>query len=242
MREYCTTTKHIAEMNFNLLYVSITQKNWTVAQTFRMKISGLSFDRTEKVDPILNACWGLANLNLGNYRDAADCFLNVNPTYMTADPQGGVTFQRLVLSPNDIAIYGGLCALATMTGPELRTKVLENQPFRQFLELESHLRRAISMFCSAKFTSALSMIDSYAADYKLDLYLQEHFDKLYRMIRSKSLVQWFSAFSVVTLDEVVKAFPSMTAATVVEELEDLITSGTLDARIDLVNRVGPSSI
>jgi COP9 signalosome complex subunit 1 len=243
MREFCTTPKHIAEMTLKILYVSITQKNWNLAQTYRLKMGGLGFREEEKAarfDPLLNACMGLAQLNLGNYREAAEAFLSINPSYMTVEPQAGIFFQRQVISPNDIAVYGGICALASMDKVELQNRVLNNQPFRQFLELESHLRRAISMFCSSKFTGCLGVLDSYSADYKLDCYLNYHFDKLYHMIRSKSLVQWFSAFSVVTLDEVNRAFPSLEGNAIVEELEDMIKSGTLDARIDLVDNVSPA--
>jgi COP9 signalosome complex subunit 1 len=194
-------------------------------------------ERTNKYDPVLHACDGLIRLNTGSYREAADSFLSVDPSYLTMEPQAGILFQRCVISPNDIAIYGGICALATMDSAELKSKVLENQPFRQFLELESHLRRAISMFCSSKFTGCLGILDSYTSDYKLDLYLQPHLETLYHMIRTKSLVRWFSAFSVVSLDEVLKAFPSLDPNTLLDELDDMIKSGILDARIDLVDKV-----
>ncbi|KAF2673242.1 hypothetical protein BT63DRAFT_410274 [Microthyrium microscopicum] len=247
MRESCTTPKHISEMNLKLLFVSITQQNWTAAATYRVKMSGLGIsadERTARFDPLMNAATALANLNSGSFRDAANLFLDVNPNYILLPPQAGIKFQKEVISPNDIAIYGGLCALATMNSAELRTHVLENQPFRQFLELEPHLRRAISMFCNSKFTSCLAVLDSYAADYKLDYYLQKHFNMLYHCIRTKSLVQWLSAFSVVTFEEISKAFPptkhipaSLVKSgswTLEEELSALVKTG-LNARIDSVS-------
>jgi COP9 signalosome complex subunit 1 len=179
---------------------------------------------------------GLIALNSGNFREAADLFLKVNPIYLNLQPLAGINFYR-ILTPNDIAIYGGLCALATMDIDELRTHVLENQPFRQFLELESHLRRAINMFCASKFTACLGVLDSYAADYKLDLYLQVHFKFLYKQIRSKSLVRWFSAFSVIELGEVKKSFPPRNDEPLEKELEDLIYLGILKARIDVADQV-----
>lgn len=240
MREYCTTPKHLAELNIKLLYVSILQQSWSNAQSYRLKMFSVPTKEDEKASPheaVLNACTGLAMMNQGQYAEAADTLVSVSSVYATMDPLAGIPFQRAVLSPNDIAIYGGLCALATMDRAELKTKVLENQNFRQFLELESHLRRAINMFCSNKFSSCLAVLDTYAADYQLDLYLGPHFITLYRMIRWKSIVKWFSAFSVVTLDEIENSFPAMDDISIESELEGMITSGTLDARIDLVDRV-----
>jgi COP9 signalosome complex subunit 1 len=249
MRESCTTSKHIVEMNLKLLNVAIAHKNWSHAVTFGVKITSLGIkaeDRVAKFDPLINATTGLAHLNLGHYKDAAELFLAVNPTYMALEPLASIEFQKEVISPNDIAIYGGLCALATYDSAELKKHVLENQPFRQFLELESHLRRAISMFCGSKFSACLAVLDSYAADYKLDLYLQSHFAKLYQRIRTKSLVQWLSAFSCVTFQEIQKAFPAPDQTSLgskkqpyslLAELEDLIKSGSLNARIDMADEV-----
>jgi COP9 signalosome complex subunit 1 len=241
MREYCQTPKHIAELNLKLLYVNILQQSWANAQSFRLKMftgsSGKDDDKANPHEAVVCACTGLAYMNMGQYKDAAEAFVNVDPVYMNTEPLAGIRFQREVLSPNDIAIYGALCALATMDTNELRSRVLENQNFRQFLELEPHLRRAINMFCSSKFSSSLGVLDSYAPDYRLDIYLATHFQNLYILTRSKSLQKWFSAFSVVTLDEVENAFPALGNLSIEQELESMIEDKILEARIDLEDRV-----
>ena len=40
------------------------------------------------------------------------------------------------MSPIDLAVYGGLCALAAFDRYEMKTKVLENPDFKQFMELD----------------------------------------------------------------------------------------------------------
>lgn len=245
MREYCTTNKHLIELQIKLMYVAILQGNWSGVIPYRVKLSGLGIreeDRVAKFDPIMNASVGLAHMNMGKYRDAAMVFINVNPSYVTLDDQAGVRFQREVMTPNDIATYGGLCALASMDSSELKKYVLENQPFRQFLELEPHLRRAIGMYCSSKFAACLAVLNSYSADYKLDVYLQKHFGPIYQQIRTKAMVHWLSAFSAITFDEIEKAFPAEKSggseqSRLEDELEKLIMAGKLDARLDLVDRV-----
>jgi COP9 signalosome complex subunit 1 len=240
MREYCTTQKHIQELQLKLLHLSLLQGAWTNAQSFRVKMFTSSSGSDEKAlsqEAIMNACIGLSHLCLRQYRDAANSFLDVDPIYMTTQPQANINFRRQQLSPNDIAIYGGLCALAVMDSAELKSRILENQKFRQFLELEPHLRRAINMFCSGKFSSCLGVLDSYAADYKIDLYLRNTFDEIYMEVRAKSLVKWFSAFSVATLHQVQAAFPRLGNCSIEEELETMIKGGILDARIDLVDGV-----
>jgi COP9 signalosome complex subunit 1 len=240
MREYCTSPKQIAQMTFKQLHVAVFQKNWPVTGSYQLKVQSLQSSETERAmyEPILMATVGLAHLQQSNYRDAAMAFLNVDHSYTNLEPQAGIIFQRQVISPNDVAVYGALCALAKMDRGELQRRVLENSTFRPLLELEPHLRRAISMFCASKYTSCLGILESYMADYLLDMYLQDHFLILYRLVRSKCLVQWFSAFSVVTWDEIEKAFPqAVTGMSIEQELTTMIKSGELDARLDLVDKV-----
>jgi COP9 signalosome complex subunit 1 len=240
MREFCTTQRQIAQMTFKLLYVTVIQQNWPITLSYQPKIGALQLPTEEKAkyEPILFACVGLAHLQQSNYRDAARAFLNVDQKYMTPEAQGGVTFQKQIMTPNDVAIYGGLSALATMDRAELQRRVLDNASFRPLLELEPHIRRAISMFCSSKYKSCLEVLEQYTADYLLDMYLQKHFLKLYQLVRSKCIVQWFSAYSRVTWDEIATQFPnSLSSANLEEELADMIKSGDLDARIDLVDKV-----
>lgn len=40
-----------------------------------------------------------------------------------------------MVAPEDIAVYGGLCALATFSREEMKRKVLDNAAFKNFLDL-----------------------------------------------------------------------------------------------------------
>jgi COP9 signalosome complex subunit 1 len=140
------------------------------------------------------------------------------------------------ISPNDVAVYGGLCALASMERSELNKKVLENSNFRTYLELEPNIRRAITFFVNSRYTACLNILESYRADYLLDIHLQKHVDQLYHLVRSKSIVQYFIPFSCVTLDSLNKAFAAP-GKTIDKELVQMIQRGDLDARIDTQNRV-----
>ena len=49
-------------------------------------------------------------------------------------PELGSSFDGVV-APEDIAVYGGLCALATFSREEMKRKVLDNSSFKNFLDL-----------------------------------------------------------------------------------------------------------
>lgn len=237
MRTYCTTSKHVAEMNLKLALVCISSRNWlSLSQCCnRVLSSALSPADSAKITPSIAPLQGLALLHSGDYAAAAHHFLATDATYMTLEPVAGLIPQRHIMTPNDIATYGALTALATLDRAELASKAcLDSPSFRQFLELEPHLRRAIAAFVGAKYTTALATLDGYRADYLLDLHLQRHVGPLWGIIRRKSIVAFFEPFRRVGIKDMAQKFGG-TEGEMGEELVEMIEAGTLDARVDLVN-------
>ena len=233
MRDYCTTPAHIASMSFRIIQVSIDRGDWLAVMSNVHKIKNLQVKKEDALKnlPRTNAAYALSHMAQGHYHDAAINFLSVDPAL--AD-----TYTE-VLTSNDVAVYGGLCALASMDRTELTAKVLDSPTFRQFLELEPHIRRAISFFCNSKYSQCLEILEAYKADYLLDLHLHPHVQPIYSAIRSKAIVAYFAPFSRVTLASMAQVFfPTVTDTTIVDnELIDMIERGILDAKIDLEKRV-----
>ena len=197
----------------------------------------------------MHAATGIACLAQGQYKEAATAFLATPPDYFSAGRVHGLDFPRALASGNDIAIYGGLCALATMSRDSLVDVVLGG-PFRVFLELEPHMRKAISLYTTAKYQACLSTLRRYHADWSLDVFLgggksalgESHLDRLLARIREKSITAYFSSFAQVSLASLAATFPPATptsspVAAMEEEVLALIEAGTLDARLDVVNGV-----
>ncbi|KAI8938739.1 hypothetical protein NX059_004606 [Plenodomus lindquistii] len=239
MREHCTSNKHLADMTLRLVFVSVAQKSWLGVQSNLAKVDSaqLKGDDKTKLEPIISSVTGLSHMAMGNFRDAASYFLGTSPTYLTAEPAANIKWQTEVLSANDVAVYGGLCALASMDRADLQDRVLANSEFRNFLELEPHIRRAITLFCNSKYSACLEVLEAYRTDYLLDVYVSKVLNTIYSRIRTKSIVQYFIPFSCVTLDEMAEKFPPAPDSSIERELEDLIRDKTLDARIDLVDRL-----
>ena len=238
-REYVQTPAHLVNMHMRIIHVSIDQGNWLSVQSAVQKIRNLQLraEEAEKIQPKLAVAMGLVHLAGGNYKEAAFCFLSTDPCIIgrADNPNDSEAFNE-ILSPNDVAVYGGLCALASMDRNELQQKVLENSSFRNYLELEPHIRRAISFFVSSKYSSCLATLKSYKPDYLLDIYLQRHINDIYFRVRSKAIVQFFIPFSSVTFEELAKAF-STDEETIERTLVEMIGNGSLDARIDLKYRL-----
>ena len=240
MRENCTLPSHIATMSFHIINVSVDQGNWLAVQSNVLKARSLNQKPAdaERASAKLSSAMGLAQLASRSYKDAAMSFVTCDSRMVQArldNPDDEEAYNE-ILTPNDIAVYGGLCALASMNRSELQKHVLENSKFRNYLELEPHIRRAISFFVSSKYSSCLSILESYKADYLLDLHLQRHVPELYSQVRTKSIVQYFIPFSSVTLKALTSAFHT-DELQIQNELIDMIRKGLLDACIDLEHQV-----
>ncbi len=234
MRQDVSMARQIVDISRHLIEVAVEQRNWVAVTSNVQKIRGtMTTDGEDKyLLPFLYATAGLAQLDSGEYHAAALQFLQT--------PSGMGSSCNNIISPNDVAIYGGLCALATMERDELQSTVLENSSFRTYLELEPHIRRAITFFVNSRYYECLNILESYRTDYWLDIYLQKHIDDLYNQVRSKSIVQYFIPFSCVTLDSLNTAFAAA-GKTIDKELATMIQRKELDARIDTQNRVRTSN-
>jgi len=228
-RDYCTTSKHIITMCLNIIRVSIHMGNFTHVANYITKAESTD---TNGSDPILMAhlrvAAGLAQLEGKKYKLAARKFLETNPEL-------GSSFND-ILSPQDVAMYGALCALASFDRSELKAKVLDNTNFRSFLELVPEVRELVHDFYNSRYASCLKVLGELKPDLLLDLHLHDHVETLYADVRSKALIQYFSPFVTVDMKLMADAFNTL-VMDLEKELATLIMAGQIPARIDSHNKV-----
>ncbi|CAG8434588.1 10915_t:CDS:2 [Funneliformis caledonium] len=224
-RDYCTTAKHVIEMCLNVIKVSIELGNFSHVHSYVIKA-----ESTPDIQPVVQAklkvAAALAHLDNNKYKLAARLFLETSFEISHA-----ANNYSEVISPNDIAVYGGLCALASFDRSELKSKVIDNTEFKQFLELEPHIRELIHGFYNSKYSVVLDILDKWKNDYLLDLHLHSHVENLYDNIRKKALVQYFSPFLTVDMNKMAQSFGT-NVQKLERELAKLITENHIQARID----------
>ncbi|GKT81012.1 26S proteasome subunit RPN7 [Colletotrichum tofieldiae] len=234
MRPDVSTSKHIIDVGKHLVSVTLQRREWPMVIANLSKITGVQNGEEEKgLQPYTKIVQGIALMGLEKFEDAAKSFLQTDAGKEGAGKEGAE--YKTIASPNDVAVYGGLLALATMDRKDLQTRVLDNQNFRTFLELEPHIRKAISLFVNGRYSACLAILEAYRADYLLDIYLQKHVPTLYSHIRSKCIVQYFIPFSCVTLRSLEEAF-AVPGKPLVDELVTMIRSGVLQARINTIEK------
>jgi len=223
-RDYNTTTNQVTDMCFNVIKVAIELQNWSMVHQFITKAEAEARGEFAASDAAkVKSLTGLAHLASHQYENAARAFLEVNFEHSSAFPD--------VMTARDIGIYGGLCALATYNRKKIKESVLENTSFKEFLELAPEVRELIKDFYASRYSSCLQILDRMKSDLLLDLFLQQHVPFLFREIRKKALVQYFSPFRSVDMKIMATSF-SCGIDELETELIDLISGGSIQARID----------
>jgi COP9 signalosome complex subunit 1 len=113
---------------------------------------------------------------------------------------------------------------------------MEDSAMKQFLELVPDVREIISDFYHSRYSSCLALMEKIRGDLMLDMYMNAHVEKLYGMIRSKALIQYFTPFASVQMEMMSQAF-STTVPQLQKELTELIMKKDIKARIDSHNKI-----
>ncbi|XP_052147725.1 COP9 signalosome complex subunit 1 [Oryza glaberrima] len=227
-RDYCTTSKHIVQMCMNVILVSIELGQFPHVSNYVSKAE----QTPDTLDPIivakLRAAAGLAYLATKKYKLAARKFVETGHEL-------GNTYSE-VIAPQDVAVYGALCALASFDRSDLKSKVIDNSNFRNFLELVPEVRELVNDFYSSRYGSCLEHLEKLKTNLLLDIHLHDHVETLYMDIRHKAIIQYTLPFISVDLNTMAAAF--MTSVSMLEkELAALITENKIQARIDSHNKI-----
>jgi len=215
-------------MCLNVIKVSVATNNFSHVLNYVSKAEqtpGLAANKL--VDSQLKATAGLAHLENRKFKAAAKKFIETGFEL-------GSKFND-VIAPEDIAIYGSLCALAEYDRRELKMEVLDNPQFQNYLELVPRLGECLSDFYNSKYAPCLAYLDTLKNDLLLDLHLHDHIQVLYEKVRTKALVQYFSPYTSVDMNKMAQAF-QVTMVDLEKELSKLIVDGTISARIDSHNK------
>ena len=153
-----------------------------------------------------------------------------------------------IISQNDVALYGGLCSLATLSREDVKSKVIESVNFRQYLELDPVLREIITSFCECRYSECLDLLNtakvseltkpltSEQSHWLLDLYLRAHVSTLFKLIRTRLLIQYLLPFLSVDINKMASVF-KCDPIEMEAELVELIESHQIQGRIDSIKKV-----
>ena len=227
-REYTSTPEQIIDMCMNIIKIQCATNNANRAQTYlnKAETSVSADDRVTAAQ--LKAASGLVFLANDSYKTAAHKFLEVNMCM-------GTSF-RDVLLLEDVAVYGVVCALASFSRAELKSVLLDNKEFRNFMELSPKLHKLVQHFYQCQYSTCLSFLSEWQEEAQYDIFIGNHVPHLVTEVRSRALVQYFTPYMSVSMVTMAEVFHT-SLNELEKELLQLIMKGKIEARIDSQNKV-----
>ena len=155
-REYCSTAPQAVENCLAIIRISHEINNMThIASQIVKAQSTPNAQNDPPTMAKLQASLSITKLESGKFRQVAQIL-----TELDFEALATAKYDNVVLA-SDVALYGGLCALATFDRRELKTKVLDSPNFRQYLELEPQIRELASTFYHAKYDQCMELLESW---------------------------------------------------------------------------------
>ncbi|KAI3850136.1 hypothetical protein MKW92_036055 [Papaver armeniacum] len=176
--DYCSTPQHFLEMCLNAILACIEMGEFSYIASFFSKAEQTLEAPNRIAIAKLQCASALAHLKNKEYKHAASKFL-------MSGPELGNQYTEVIAS-QDVATYGGLCALTSFNKTELKNKVINNIIFGNFLEQVPELKEVLNNFYSSSCDSCLQHLENMKASALLDIHLHDHVETLYTGIRRRA--------------------------------------------------------
>ena len=218
--DYTSTQAHKLESNMAIFTASMDAGNMQQARQYINRIDPSLANVTKNKS---RAAYGIDCMAEGDFKGAARNFLDCDGSLIG-------TFQEVV-SAEDIALYGTLCAAASSTFVEVQKNVVENKTFRPLLETVPDLRSLLQRYSPSNSGEFLQWIDKRRGELSLDPYLSKQVGHLVGSIVDRILVQYFKPYRTLQISQVAEKL-GIPMLEMEARFASLITAKKIAARID----------
>eukprot|EP00512_Aurantiochytrium_limacinum_P008077 CAMPEP_0171537026 /NCGR_PEP_ID=MMETSP0959-20130129/18229_1 /TAXON_ID=87120 /ORGANISM="Aurantiochytrium limacinum, Strain ATCCMYA-1381" /LENGTH=508 /DNA_ID=CAMNT_0012083533 /DNA_START=122 /DNA_END=1649 /DNA_ORIENTATION=+ len=222
-RDYCSDASHNLDTCVRVIRSSIGADMYDTVQTWINR----GFQDNKNGDAValsqLHAASALTSMHERKYESAADSFLSVGVAF-------GDSFND-VITCEEVALYGGLCALASFDRNHLRSKVLSNVNFRSMLESAPSVRDMLNEFVNSQYSELSQRLTNMRLRANADLYLGPCFEELVMRIHRRCLKQYILPFSSASLDLMANVF-NAPRDEIERSVSQLIVDKEIEATID----------
>jgi len=227
-REYCIEPQAVFSTCITIIRLNALLRQYTDIQSFASKAHHTPC-KDEGGHAKVYAAYGLYYMTSGKYKDAAFSFAQVKHQDL------GQAFGD-ILCAQDVALYGVLCALASLERNEVQSKLLDSATFQECLDMVPQIRDIAVDFCSCKYAASFAALEKLKDALRLDVHLHSQVTDICQQIRSRGIVQYFAPFLSVSLHSMAQAFNTDVEG-IQNEVAQWIRKGQLEAKIDSNNKI-----
>lgn len=220
-------------MCLNVIKVSVETGNYSLVSQYTSKaeVAVSNYQKSDNEALLYARIYianGLSLLDSKNFKQSARKFIQIHSSL-------GKSYNE-IFSSQDVALFGTLLSLASFDRVELKTQVIDNTNFKNFLELLPEVNDLLNYFYQSKYTKFLDTLKTLTPLISNDIFLAPHLEAITKSFRDKALCQYVSPFVSVDMNRMAKTF-NTEVLDLEKELAKLIQEKQIKARIDSHNKV-----
>ncbi|PVU84830.1 hypothetical protein BB560_007253 [Smittium megazygosporum] len=169
--------------------------------------------------------FGISNMAIGNYKKAAEIFSSVE--YSRENDFMGMFTEK------DIAMYGIICALASLPKLAIRTTCMKSINFLHFLEHDIQLKKSLECFLKGELLEFSALIQDKMILLEIDTYLRNIYPDLLKSVQNNLIVMYIIPRTTADLSVMATSCLFSSSDSLILALEQLISKGKIFCRLNL---------
>ncbi len=126
--------------------------------------------------------------------------------------------------------------MATFSRADLKVKLIDNNDFRQFLEIDPLCRDIIFHFYDGKYAECLGLLNQIKEDWIYNYYFSDIIAEILKLLKVNMMLQFLAPFAIADLKKMALVF-RCSVQEIERDLVDLIESDAVCAKIDSIDKV-----
>ncbi|PVU96041.1 hypothetical protein BB561_001444 [Smittium simulii] len=225
--ECCVDFSQLLEMYYLTTKVFISSELYkAVLSNFKKVDSIYTSSKITENKTSFYAFFAISSMASGAYRQALDQFIKLD--YSELNSFDGFTCNL------DIGIYGAFCALATASRAEIKSLLLENKNFVQYLDHDSNLYDMLNYFYNGSYSKFSQLLEQKLATLVIDIFFHKQINIILKMIQKNIIIHYIQPRITADLQIMYKCCLFDSVQALENELICMISSKVIYARLDLV--------
>ncbi|KAJ2065170.1 cop9 signalosome complex subunit [Coemansia sp. S2] len=230
-RDYCSSIDDQVNLALTSAWISQMMGKWLQVNSYVQRVVSTLSTLPPKMTAEIKVLQIQADFGEGRWSAVVN---NVRGLVYDEIMSAGI-FERGLLTPQDIAVYGTLAGLASLQRDDLKRQIIDNAEFGKFLDYIPECSRLLRCFYSSAYSDALSKLDGILSLGVLDPVVAPHATTVRSQIVENVVVLYTQPFVSTSLSAMAKALRFGSTSQLEAMLTRLIERNLILGRIDAVS-------
>ncbi|KAJ2743904.1 hypothetical protein GGI20_003380 [Coemansia sp. BCRC 34301] len=230
-RDYCSSIDDQVQLALKSAWISQMMGKWLQVNSYVQRVVSTLSTLPTKMAAEVKVLQIQADFGEGRWSAVVN-----NTKELTYDSvMAAGVFERGLITPQDIALYGALAGLAVLQRDDLKHQIIDNTEFGKFLDYVPECSRLLRCFYNSAYSEALSRLDDILSLGMLDPVVAPHAVALRSLVVENIVVLYTQPFVSTSLSAMAKALRFGSTSQLEAMLAKLIERKLILGRIDAVS-------